>query len=182
MTSVPPLARAADNDTSWSWLALAAEMAGYTCSAMPPGSSCFPRVATRSPGRDPASVRPAREFARSTLWRWGIAERCDDITTVISELVTNALRYGRPASGGWPVRLGLLQERPGSGVLCAVADSSPAPPVPKPPGGRTEYGRGLHVVAGLSDRWGCTTAGERGKVVWATFATARHAALPRDLR
>jgi anti-sigma regulatory factor (Ser/Thr protein kinase) len=110
------------------------------------------------------------------LQRWGVAERCDEITTVISELVTNALRYGLPAAGGWPIRVGLLQPAPGSGVLCAVADSNPAAPVLWPLGDPGESGRGLHVVQGLSDSWGCTASGLNGKVVWATFGTVQHAA------
>jgi two-component sensor histidine kinase len=96
---------------------------------------------------------------------------------VISELTTNALRYGLPCAGAWAIRLGLLQAQPSSGVLCAVADSNPAPPAPKPLGGPAESGRGLHVVQALSDNWGYARTGDRGKVVWATFGASH--ALPR---
>jgi anti-sigma regulatory factor (Ser/Thr protein kinase) len=142
----------------------------------------FPRIATRTPGRDLSAVRAARSFTRATLQRWEIADRCDDITLVVSELLTNALEHAAPRPGGWPVRLGLLQSRPGTAVLCAVADASPAPPVPAPlvptplvptpAGDLAESGRGLHVIEELSDSWGYTTAPRRGKVVWATFEPA----------
>lgn len=175
--SAQPLAHAPESTVSWPWLTSAAEMA-VTGSARPSGpashrpvwQASFPRIATRTPGSELASVAAARDFARSTLHRWGVAGRCDDITLVMSELLANALRHAPPRPGGWPVRLGLLQHRPGSAVLCAIADPSPAPPVPAPPDDLAERGRGLHVVEELSDQWGYTTPSPRGKVVWATFA------------
>jgi len=166
-------------DARWSWLAAAADMAGNTCATVPPVAGgpgrhpvCFPRVASRTPVTDPASVRVARDFTHCTLQRWGHPGRCDDIATVMSELLTNALRYGvHSVPGGWPIRFGLLQAGPGSGVLCAVADSNPDPPILKPLNSPAESGRGLHVVQGLSDSWGYAATGESNKVVWAMFAS-----------
>jgi Histidine kinase-like ATPase domain len=136
------------------------------------GQDGFPRIAARTPGRDPASVAAIRGFTRATLQRWGAARRCDDITLVVSELLANALRHAGPRPGGWPVRVGLVQPAPGSGVLCAVADPSPAVPLPPPPGHLGESGRGLRVIGELSDQWGCAAHGSSGKVVWAMFAVA----------
>jgi hypothetical protein len=179
MMSVHALAPVpARSDDRWAWLAAAADMAANTCAAMPPHVAggqgrypvCFPRVASRTPVTDPASVPMAREFTRCTLQRWGRPGHCDDIATVMSELVTNAIRYGVPSSsGGWPIRFGLLQAGPGSGVLCAVADSNPDPPMLKPLNNPAESGRGLHVVQGLSNSWGYAATGESSKVVWAMF-------------
>lgn len=45
------------------------------------------------------SVPLARDFARSAVHRWGLPDLCDDVTSVVSELVTNALRYGLYAPG-----------------------------------------------------------------------------------
>jgi anti-sigma regulatory factor (Ser/Thr protein kinase) len=163
--SMSPLIKAADGAT-WPWLT---SLAGLSAPARQPR---FPRIATRLPDPDLAAVRAARAFTRATLERWELAERRDDITLVVSELLTNALEHAQPRSGGWPVRIGLLQSRPGVAVLCAVADASPAPPVPVPPGHLAESGRGLHVVEELSDSWGYTTVPRRGKVVWATFEPA----------
>ena len=165
----------ADRGTTWPWLALAAEMAGtgpwWPAATGCSGEGCFPRVAALTPGRDLASVAVIRGFTRSTLQRWGAAHRGDDITLVMSELMTNALRHTRPQPGR-PVRVGLLQSSPGSGVLCAVADPSPALPRLREPGRDGESGRGLHVVGELSDQWGCTPPDHAGKVVWAMFAAA----------
>jgi anti-sigma regulatory factor (Ser/Thr protein kinase) len=163
--SARPLIKAADSAT-WPWLT---SPAGLTAAAPPAG---FPRIATRTPGTDLAAVRAARSFTRATLQRWGITDRRDDITLVVSELLTNALEHAAPRPGGWPVRIGLLQSRPGTAVLCAVADASPAPPVPVPPGHLAESGRGLHVIEEISDSWGYATVPRRGKVVWATFEPA----------
>jgi anti-sigma regulatory factor (Ser/Thr protein kinase) len=164
--SALPLMRAEDGPT-WPWLT---SPAGLTCA--PVRLAGFPRIATRTPGRDLAAVREVRAFTRATLERWEITDRSDDITLVVSELLTNALEHAAPRPGGWPVRVGLLQSRPGTAVLCAVADASCAPPVPAPPGHLAESGRGLHVIEEVSDSWGYTTAPRRGKVVWATFEPA----------
>ena len=168
-------------DLSRRWLRAAAEMAATASgncqlSAGPglPRWTCFPPMVACVQGVDAKSVRTARDFTVATCGQWGMAERCEDIGIVVSELLTNALRHALPGSGqdgpGWPVQLGLLQ--PGSCVLCAVADPSPSAPAPRPPDCFAETGRGLHIVGALSDEWGCitcTTPKNKGKVVWAMF-------------
>ena len=160
------------------WLMLAADMAGLTSgnlwSAPDPGLAgrgCMPRIATRTLGADAGSVRAARNFTTATLRRWDTPERSQDIATVVSELLTNALRHALSGAGDnrprRPIRLGLLQL--GRYVLCAVADPSKATPAPRPAGFLAETGRGLHIICALSDQWGCTAPSETGKVVWATF-------------
>jgi anti-sigma regulatory factor (Ser/Thr protein kinase) len=123
---------------------------------------------------DAEAVRAGREFSIAFLRRWGVTQRCEDITIVVSELLTNALRHAVPGLSrnrpSWPVRLGLLCSGPC--VLCAVADPSSSIPVPKRLGHLAETGRGLHVVSSLSDKWGYatyTTPSDAGKVVWAIF-------------
>ncbi|MGE5288286.1 MAG: ATP-binding protein [Micromonosporaceae bacterium] len=166
--------------TGRDWLASAVQMAAMASGNWPlspepaPLSwTCFPRVATRTPGVDARSVGVARDFTIATVQRWGTAERCDDIAIVVSELLTNAVRHGLPSCAEprprWPIRLGLLQ--PGPCVVCAVADPSHRAPVPKEPDYLAETGRGLHVVGALSDKWGYTVPGDGGKVVWAMFST-----------
>jgi hypothetical protein len=194
------------------WLLLAAEMAGLAVGTVPlppqpvpaglvpagpvpagpvraaPAPADWarpPRIATCTPGDQGTSVRAARDFAVATARRWGAAERSHDIAIVVSELLTNALRYARPGPGGpagsrsrRPIRLGLLQFA--SGLLCAVADPSTAAPVPRPAAAFGETGRGLHIVGALSDCWGYTASGT-GKVVWAMFAAPLAAPLVTPL-
>jgi len=179
-------ARLADS-AACRWLTSAAEMASLVSGSWPayPDSApvrwtCFPGTAAPTPAVDASRVRAARDFTVSTLRQWGVAERREDIAIVVSELLTNALRHARPASGdartGWPIRLGLLQ--PGRCVMCAVADPSKVAPVPKQPGYFSETGRGLHVIAALSDQWGYTPPTDMGKVLWALFSI-RLGARPR---
>jgi histidine kinase-like protein len=131
-----------------------------------------PRVATRTPGEGPGAVKAARDFAGATLRRWGMADLDGDVGVVVSELLTNAFRHALPRPAACqrqpPIRLGLFH--PGHGVLCAVADPSDQIPVVKQPDYFAETGRGLHVIASLSDRWGWTAPNQAGKVVWAMFS------------
>jgi Histidine kinase-like ATPase domain len=176
--------------TDGRWLMLAAEMAGLTRGGLGPGPDPGrtgrrhpPPFATLTPGTNAGSVRAARDFTLATLRRWDAAERAEDITIVVAELLTNALRHALPGSGGtqpWrPIRLGLL--RPGSCVLCAVADPSQAAPVLRAHDSLAETGRGLHIIGALGDAWGYSVLSGRGKVVWAAFVSPP-ARRPRDDR
>ena len=133
----------------------------------------------RKPAPAAASIAPSRAFALRTMRRWGEADRADDVAAVVSELLANALRHALTRAvedaPRWPIRLGLLHA--GSYVICAVADPGPGIPMLRQPDHLAESGRGLLVVASLSDQWGyCPApegqagAGEDGKVVWAAFA------------
>ena len=181
MTELAGLARSAASDIgiSCQWLAPALRMAAMASGNWPlsgrsggAGWTCFPKLALRTPRLDARSVRAGRDFTIATVSRWGAAERCDDIATVVSELLTNALRHTLPdvdqALRPGSVRLGLVQ--PGRCVLCAVADPSPMAPAPKQPEVLCEGGRGLHVISALADTWGCTPPSHAGKVVWALFS------------
>jgi Histidine kinase-like ATPase domain len=160
------------------WLKPAIEVAAPACGTWtltPPAAgdnwAPLPWVATRTPPVAPGAVRAARAFTDMTLRRWGAADLANDVGVVVSELLTNAFRHAvpRPARNSYrsPIRLGLLH--PGSCVLCAVADPSDELPVLKDPDYLAETGRGLQVVASLSQQWGWTPPGQAGKVVWATF-------------
>jgi anti-sigma regulatory factor (Ser/Thr protein kinase) len=162
-------------DSGWGWLRRAAEMAALA-GALPPATRsgpCFPRIAMKTPGTEPGSISAARRFTALMMQRWGAGERSADVSVVVSELLSNAVRHGRSRPGGAAgIRLGLLSAGPG--ILCAVTDLSAAPPVPRNAGCLDEGGRGLHVIASLSDGWGSCLdlPGQAGKVVWATFLTA----------
>ena len=162
------------------WLTPAVEMAALVSGELAPRPdyagmrwACFPGIGMPAPGGHGSRVGLARDFTASTLRQWGVAERCDDIAIVVSELVTNALQHALPASGssaaGWPIQLGLIH--PGHRIMCAVTDASTEVPVPREPDFYDETGRGLQVIAALSDRWGCTASGDKGKVIWALFST-----------
>jgi anti-sigma regulatory factor (Ser/Thr protein kinase) len=173
-----PPAQVADGTDCW-WLMLAADMAGLARGNQrpwpgprSPAHTGQPRSATFTPGAGAGSVRAARAFTLAALRRWDWAERREDITIVVAELLTNALRHAGSGPDSVqsrrPIRLGLLQ--PGPCLLCAVADPGAAAPVPQAPGSLAETGRGLQIIRALSDGWGYTVLNDAGKVVWATFA------------
>src|SRR5256885_6776488 len=103
----------------------------------------------------PESVKAAREFAGARLRAWGLAAMSEDVGLVVSELVTNALRYASLPSAdiGWetPFRLSLL--RTGMQLTCAVTDPSDEVPVLRKPDFVAQRGRGPHLVEAFSDSW-----------------------------
>ncbi|GAA3117953.1 ATP-binding protein [Planomonospora alba] len=120
--------------------------------------------------RQADSVKTARDVTRSTLRDWGLSEFSDDAALVVSELVTNAVRYALCPSGtaeAAPITLMLLRLSPQ--VLLAVADPSDTPPAPKKPDFTSENGRGLYIVETYSRRWGWDHLDRGGKAVWAIF-------------
>jgi hypothetical protein len=162
-------------------------MAWRSCGCLPPVPSALehraggwvtaPRVAMRTPPPVTRSVATARAFTLRTFERWGVVTRSADAAAVVTELLTNALRHALPPltddsamAPTWPIRLGLAD--PGPYVICAVADPSTDLPAPRLSDWQDEAGRGLLVVASLSDQWGyCAAPADQGKVVWAAFAT-----------
>jgi anti-sigma regulatory factor (Ser/Thr protein kinase) len=105
------------------------------------------------------SVRDARAFIRDPLKRWGLEDLTDASELLVSELVTNAIRY---ASTG-EITLRVILE-PDS-LVCEVHDSSPALPRVLQVDKDAENGRGLHVVSQLATKWGARRT-LSGKVVW----------------
>jgi anti-sigma regulatory factor (Ser/Thr protein kinase) len=116
------------------------------------------RVATWDLDPDPASVARARALVSRQLATWGLDELEFTAELVVSELVTNAVRYGRP-----PVRLRLIHDR---AVLCEVTDAGSTTPHLRRARTFDEGGRGLFLVAQLAEHWG-TRHARQGKTVWA---------------
>lgn len=116
-----------------------------------------------------SAVGVARAATASLLRRWHITTGAYDVTTVVSELVTNALRHGAPlVAREWVILLRLINHL--DNVVCVVADPNPIAPVLREPDFVAETGRGLHVVQSYSRQWGwalCPSG--QGKIVWALF-------------
>ncbi|MFI7702423.1 ATP-binding protein [Nonomuraea sp. NPDC049480] len=113
------------------------------------------------------SVKTARDVTRSTLQGWGLHDLSDDAALVVSELVTNAVRYAMYAAGRREIELLLMRVFPH--VLLAVADPSDEAPRPKEPDFISENGRGLYIVETYSQTWGWDRLDRGGKAVWALF-------------
>lgn len=114
---------------------------------------------------DPGAVRTARSRVREVLSDWGLDGTVDVAVLLVSELVTNSLRY---ASGPIGVRMVLLST---GGLLVEVSDPLPDPPQERNATPDDEGGRGLQLVACSSRRWG-TRRGKSGKTVWFELSVA----------
>lgn len=151
----------------------------FRASAQPGHEPGPPVVRTSLPG-NPMAPAAARRFVRAALADWtelsvpaaaGVTDRlADDAVLLVSELVTNAVVHA-----GTTVELLCRLDEAGLGESCdtlviEVSDHHPAravrsEAVPQPPG-TPEYGRGLQLVATLSDSWGITYR-TGTKTVWA---------------
>ncbi|MFJ9420357.1 SpoIIE family protein phosphatase [Streptomyces sp. NPDC101227] len=110
---------------------------------------------------DPAAVSGARGFASDVLAAWGLEELSFATELIVSELVTNAIRYGKS-----PVQLRMILQ---STLTCEVFDASSTAPHLRRARVSDEGGRGLLLVAQLTERWG-TRHSREGKVIWAEQA------------
>ncbi|MFC9926266.1 SpoIIE family protein phosphatase [Streptomyces sp. NPDC127190] len=119
------------------------------------------RVATWDVPADPAQVALFRQAAGEQLAAWGLEEAAFVTELVVSELVTNAIRYGEP-----PIQLRLIRDR---ALICEVSDASSTSPHLRRAHAYDEGGRGLLLVAQLTQRWGSRQTG-RGKTIWAEQA------------
>ncbi|WP_445284831.1 SpoIIE family protein phosphatase [Streptomyces sp. DSM 118148] len=116
------------------------------------------RVAEWQVPSDPAAVAEVRASVVRQLDGWGLAELSFATELILSELVTNAIRYGRG-----PIGVRLLRERT---LICEVSDGSTTSPHLRYAASTDEGGRGLFLVAQLADRWG-TRYTPNGKIIWA---------------
>ncbi|MEU3983351.1 SpoIIE family protein phosphatase [Streptomyces sp. NPDC026672] len=110
---------------------------------------------------DPAGVGPARRWATRQLAAWGLEAAAFVVELVVSELITNAIRYGAP-----PMRLRLIRD---DMLICEVSDGNSTSPHMRRARVYDEGGRGLFLVAQLSKRWGCRQT-DTGKTIWAEYA------------
>ncbi|MEU9393690.1 SpoIIE family protein phosphatase [Streptomyces sp. NPDC048324] len=107
---------------------------------------------------DTAVVPSVRAECRTVLSGWGLEETAYTTELILSELVTNAIRYGSP-----PVKVRLLH---GRSLICEVSDGSSTSPRLRRAAMTDEVGRGLFLVAQFAQRWG-TRYTAHGKVIWA---------------
>ncbi|MER6913290.1 SpoIIE family protein phosphatase [Streptomyces sp. NPDC000594] len=115
------------------------------------------RVAEWDVPSDPSAVAEVRGAVSRTLTAWGLGDEAFTTELILSELVTNAIRY---ADG--PIRVRLVRDR---ALICEVADHSSTSPHLRQAASTDEGGRGLFLVAQFADRWG-TRYTPDGKVIW----------------
>ncbi|CAL9340288.1 SpoIIE family protein phosphatase [Streptomyces sp. enrichment culture] len=116
------------------------------------------RVAAWDVPVDVTAVSRVRTEVSRRLGEWGLDELSFTTELILSELLTNAIRYGAP-----PVRVRLLLGRT---LVLEVSDGSNTSPRLRHASTTDEGGRGLFLVSQFADRWG-TRYVARGKVIWA---------------
>ncbi|POX42543.1 ATP-binding protein [Streptomyces sp. Ru73] len=130
----------------------------------------------------PRGARLARRLVSHRLDDWGhpYGSAANEVVTLIAaELAANAVRHGHVPGRDFHLR---LTEEGGDRLRVEVTDTRgermPGPVAPLAPvvGGAAEApadaesGRGLLLVAALSDDWGTRPrAGAPGKTVWAQY-------------
>ncbi|MFE3935428.1 SpoIIE family protein phosphatase [Streptomyces goshikiensis] len=119
------------------------------------------RVASWDVPADPAEVSAVRAAATRRLTDWGLEEQAFAAELMLSELVTNAVRYGTE-----PIQVRLILDRT---LICEVSDGSSTAPHLRRAASTEEGGRGLFLVAQLAHAWG-TRYTPHGKVIWAECA------------
>jgi anti-sigma regulatory factor (Ser/Thr protein kinase) len=122
-------------------------------------------------GALPTAVPCARLHARQLAWEWGLSGIAETIELLVSELTTNSVQAMAGHDAQPAIRLRLLSDN--ARVRIEIWDADPRPPTPKDPSAdgmpdlEAESGRGLFLVAALSDRWAWVTTQEpAGKTVW----------------
>jgi two-component sensor histidine kinase len=100
------------------------------------------------------------------LLKWGTpSEVSDNAVLVLSELFTNSVRHARNPRGH---HIETRFERRGDGVRIEVHDANGGKPEIRQPSPEDESGRGLALVADLTNgRWGVSDREGIGKLTWA---------------
>ncbi len=137
-----------------------------------------PTSSTMALPHGPAGVGEARCLLRSDLRRRGAAETVvDDAILIMSELLSNAYRHGRPLDGRGDagIRAGWHVDEDGLLTLEVTDGGGTTRPKPASPSLTAHGGRGLGIVATLALEWGVKD--RPGEVtVWAVLAIrGRHA-------
>jgi anti-sigma regulatory factor (Ser/Thr protein kinase) len=107
----------------------------------------------------PSNIAPLRRVVTDTLQGWDVASVIDDIVLIVSELVTNAVRYDGP-------RVDLRVQLRAGVLRVVVHDGRSAPDSDLHPDDDAEGGRGLQIVEALARSWGIQPV-PNGKNVWA---------------
>ncbi|NEW71308.1 SpoIIE family protein phosphatase [Streptomyces rapamycinicus] len=105
----------------------------------------------------PIAAAEARHHVTEQLSTWQLDELTMTTELLVSELVGNVVRHAKG-----PPRLRLLYGRT---LICEVSDASLTTPRIRRAAETDEGGRGLQLVAALSDRWGMRFMAT-GKCIW----------------
>lgn len=115
------------------------------------------QVATWELTAEAAMVGKARAVTTGQLGTWGLDELSFSTELIVSELVTNAIRYAVS-----PIHVRLIRDET---LTCEVADTGHTSPHLRHAAADDESGRGLYIVAQMAQQWG-TRYTPTGKTIW----------------
>jgi hypothetical protein len=104
-----------------------------------------------------------RRIVHAKLRHWDLAYLYDSVALLVTELVTNALRYG----AGTVIVFRCSYSCSAGVVRIEVDDGSHRSPYIRESGPQDESGRGLILVSAIADEWGTSEDGSR---TWCTLA------------
>ncbi|OIJ95847.1 amino acid permease [Streptomyces monashensis] len=106
---------------------------------------------------EPAAVATIRAAVTKQLGDWGLGDLAFTTELIVSELVTNAIRYV-----GGPIQVRLIRDR---ALICEVSDTGHTSPHLRHAASDDEGGRGLFIIARMTHHWG-TRYTSGGKTIW----------------
>lgn len=113
----------------------------------------------------PARIGQVRRIVSAQLRYWHLDPLIDRAALGVTELLANVHQH-TGADKRCTVELVLLQ----GSVTVSVRDHDPSPPRVRPSGALATSGRGLALVAAVSESWGMRVRPDGdGKVVWFTL-------------
>ncbi|MFE9774376.1 ATP-binding protein [Streptomyces sp. NPDC005931] len=115
----------------------------------------------------PSRIGQVRRIVSAQLRYWHMDSLIDRASLGVTELLSNVHRHARPDKT-CTVEIELLLDR----LKVSVRDHDPRLPVVEDVGDIAPLatcGRGLAMVAAMSESWGVLPDGESGKVVWFTL-------------
>ncbi|MCX4907068.1 ATP-binding protein [Streptomyces sp. NBC_00878] len=130
-----------------------------------------PTSSSMAVSHGPAGVGEARHRMRAQLRTGGVAETViDDAVLILSELLSNACRHGRPLgdalAGDGDVRAAWRVEQTGRLTVEVTDGGGPTRPVPATPSVTARGGRGLNIITALADDWGVRDDARGEVTVW----------------
>lgn len=136
-----------------------------------------PTSASMAVSHGPAGVGEARHRMREQLSRSGVSDTVvDDAELVLSELLSNACRHGRPLvpadHGSGDIRAAWRVDPAGSLTVEVTDGGGPTRPVPARPSVTARGGRGLNIISALAHDWGVRDGATGEVTVWAQLRSA----------
>ncbi|WP_345116400.1 ATP-binding protein [Streptomyces drozdowiczii] len=124
----------------------------------------------------PSRIGQVRRIISAQLRYWHLDPLIDQTALGVTELLTNVHRHAQPDKS-CTVEIELLLER----LTVSVHDHDPRLPTVRDADDSSTSGRGLALIAAVSESWGVRPRGESGKVVWFTLPAPARVVQPPAL-